>query len=72
LQYRKRHLYQAGHHLTLELEAITRAICGPDSLSDDYIAYLGDVASYVIENGKLYLNLKADAGNMLFRVSGNG
>jgi heat shock protein HslJ len=53
--------------LTLNIEVVTRAVCGPGSLSDQYISYLGDVASYLLENGKLYLNLKADAGNMVFR-----
>lgn len=52
--------------LTLNLGIITRAICGPDSLSDEYISYLGDVVTYVLEDEKLYLNLKMDAGNMVF------
>ena len=53
--------------LALNLGVITGAICGPDSLSDEYISYLGDVVGYFLENGKLYLNLKADAGDMIFR-----
>jgi heat shock protein HslJ len=53
--------------LTLNIEVVTRAICGPDSLSDQYISYLEDVSSYVLEDGKLYLDLRADAGNMVFR-----
>jgi heat shock protein HslJ len=55
-----------GSSLTFNIGATTQAICGPDSLSDKYISNLGDVVSYVIEDGKLYLNLKADAGNMVF------
>ena len=53
--------------LTINIEVVTRAICGSGSLSDQYISYLGDVVSYVLEDGKLYLNLKADTGSMVFR-----
>jgi heat shock protein HslJ len=56
-----------NNSLTLKIKVVTQAICEPGSLSDQYISYLGDVASYAQRDGKLYLNLKADAGNMVFR-----
>jgi heat shock protein HslJ len=56
-----------NNSLKLNIGVITKAICKPDSLSDQYIFYLGDVVTYVLEEGKLYLNLKIDAGNMVFR-----
>ncbi len=57
--------------LTLKLSAMTRMACEDGSLSDKYISYLGNVVSYVIKDGILYLNLKADAGNMVFSNGGN-
>jgi uncharacterized lipoprotein YbaY/heat shock protein HslJ len=44
----------------------TLAECGPDSLYADFLELLGDVATYVVEDGKLVLNLKMDAGDMVF------
>jgi heat shock protein HslJ len=55
-----------GSRFTLELGASTLAECGPDSLYDEYLGALGDVASYAMDEGKLVLNLEADAGNMVF------
>ena len=58
---------KSGSRLSLTIGVVSKAMCGSDSLSDKYISYLGDVASYVLQDGKLYLNLKADTGNMVFR-----
>jgi heat shock protein HslJ len=45
----------------------TLAFCGEDSLDQQFLAMLGNVATYVIDDqGDLYLNLFADAGNMVF------
>jgi heat shock protein HslJ len=64
--------YLSGSQLTLTLGALTRAYCGDDSLHDQYLAMLKDVVTYVMDDeGKLVLNLKADAGNMIFG-QGNG
>ncbi len=50
---------------------MTMAMCEPDSLDQTYLQYLGDVVTYVLtEEGKLALNLKMDAGNMMFRQAG--
>ena len=44
----------------------TLAMCGEDSLDQQFLERLGYTATFVIEDGKLYLNLFADAGNMVF------
>ncbi len=58
-----------GSSLTVDIVAVTRAICSPDSLSDDYLRLLGDVVTYVENDDVLALNLKMDAGNMLFQLA---
>ncbi|MCO6450161.1 MAG: META domain-containing protein [Caldilineales bacterium] len=55
-----------GSSLTIQIGPMTMAMCPEDSLSDQYIAMLGDVVSYVFNEDDLVLNLKADAGNMIF------
>ena len=56
--------------LTLAPGPMTMAICSPESLSNQYVALLGEVISYVQNEGKLYLNLKLDSGNMVFNPQG--
>jgi heat shock protein HslJ len=55
-----------GSTLVLEPGPTTLAECEPGSLYDDYLARLGDVVTYVLDGGRLVLNLKTDAGNMIF------
>jgi heat shock protein HslJ len=45
----------------------TLAMCPEDSLDQLYLERLGNSVTYVLQDGKLYLNLFADAGNMVFR-----
>jgi heat shock protein HslJ len=52
--------------LTISLGPSTMAFCGDESLDQIFLARLGEVATYVIEDNMLYLNLQADAGNMVF------
>ena len=50
---------------------MTRAMCEPDSLDQQFLQQLGDVVTFVLtDEGKLALNLKMDAGNMIFRQGG--
>lgn len=58
-----------GSLLTLEPGPTTLAECGPESLYDQYLSHLGDVVTFVLEGGKLFLNLKMDAGNMVFAAA---
>lgn len=60
-----------GSQLALEVGPLTRAACPPESLSDRYIELLGSVASYVIEDGELYLSLMADGGILRFSPADN-
>jgi heat shock protein HslJ len=56
-----------GSRLTFNtLGPATTAHCGDESLDQRYLERLGNTATYVIADGKLHLNLKADAGNMVF------
>jgi heat shock protein HslJ len=55
-----------GNQLTIEVQAMTMAMCPPDSLSDQYIQYLGQVVSYMFDGGKLALALRYDTGIMTF------
>ncbi len=59
-----------GTSLSLELGPITLAECGPDSLYDQFLDQLSFVGTYVTSEGKLILNLVADAGNMVFTNAG--
>ena len=56
-----------GSSLTFAPGPMTLAECEPGSLYNEYLARLGDVVTYVFaEDGNLVLNLKVDAGNMIF------
>jgi heat shock protein HslJ len=46
----------------------TLAMCAEDSLDQQFLERLGNTATFVIEDGKLYLNLWADAGNLVFHA----
>ncbi|MCC6613425.1 MAG: serine hydrolase [Anaerolineae bacterium] len=61
-----------GSQLAIVVGAMTRAACPPDSLSNDFVQYLGFVASYVLEDDTLYLSLMADGGIMGFSPAGGG
>ena len=46
----------------------TLAMCAEDSLDQQFLERLGHTATFVIEDGVLYLNLWADAGNLVFQA----
>lgn len=52
--------------LILDLGLLTRAACPPDSYSDRYVSDLSNVASYILEDGNLYLSLRTDGGILTF------
>jgi len=56
----------SGNLITIDIMAVTMAMCPPDSLSDQYLKDLGEVVSYMIKDGKLALALKYDSGIMTF------
>ena len=55
---------EAAGALTIEVSGLTRAQCEEGSLSDEYLRDLADVRTYVIEGGKLYLDVMADVGTL--------
>jgi heat shock protein HslJ len=57
--------------MTITLGVSTKVACPPDSLSDQYTALLGSVASYGFESGNLILELSDDAGSMGFVNGGS-
>ncbi len=63
-----------GSSLTFaETGPSTLAFCGEQSLDAQYLGFLVQVVSYVLdEDGQLVLNLMADAGNMIFSPGGLG
>ena len=60
-----------GSSLVLEPGPMTMVECEPGSLYDDYVTRLGDVVTYIFDGDTLILNLKMDAGNMVFTQSQN-
>ena len=57
--------------LSIELGPSTMAFCGEESLDQQYLASLGNVESASLENGRLVLHLKDDAGKMVFNNGGS-
>lgn len=56
-----------GNSLTFNtLGPSTLAMCPEDSLDTQYLERLGNTATFLLSEGQLILNLKADAGNMVF------
>ena len=55
-----------GSNLTLAPGPMTLAECGAESLYDEYVTRLGDVVTFAFDGEDLVLNLKMDAGNMVF------
>ena len=41
---------------------MTRAMCPPESRSDEFVQKLGFVTNFFFENGYLYLDTMADGG----------
>jgi heat shock protein HslJ len=56
----------AGHNLTIDIQVLTRAYCGPESFSDEYLRLLGQVESYRFEGNSLLLQLRSGSGSMSF------
>jgi heat shock protein HslJ len=56
----------SGDNLTLTPGPMTKALCPPGSLSDQYVHLLGKVTTQAIENGQLTLGLANDSGSMFF------
>jgi len=57
---------QSGASLTLQLGPTTLVACPPGSQADVFTRDLSNVATYIFSAGNLVLNLRAEAGNMIF------
>jgi len=57
--------------LSIELGPSTMAFCGEESLDQQYLASLGNVEPASLENGRLVLHLRDDAGKMVFSNGGS-
>ena len=55
-----------GSSISIEVLAMTRAMCPPESLSDQFVQYLNEAAIYFFEGEELFLDLPADSGTMRF------
>jgi heat shock protein HslJ len=53
-----------AHNLTISPGPMTRAACPPGSLSDQFIAELSQVQSYLFDGSDLILGWKVDSGSM--------
>jgi amidase len=55
-----------GSSLTIQIGPMTMAACPTESRSDQFVQLLGGAANYFFEDGKLYIDLMADGGTMVF------
>jgi heat shock protein HslJ len=64
---RGRGRYEAGTDgsIMLDVGPMTRAMCGPDSLDDQFLEHLGSVTAYRIAEGGIYLDLTTDTGGTM-------
>jgi heat shock protein HslJ len=53
-----------GAHIDIEALAMTRAMCPPDSLSDQFVQALNAAVIYFFQDGNLYMDLPMDSGTM--------
>jgi heat shock protein HslJ len=59
-----------GVNLTIELGPSTMASCGEQSLDQQFLANLGRVESFALADGRLFLELRGEAGSMVFANGG--
>lgn len=57
---------RTGSEISLDLQLLTRAFCGEDSLHDQYLEFLDTVVSVVFVDGNLHFSLPMDGGIMTF------
>jgi len=48
------------------VQAMTRAMCPPGSLSDQFVKNLNAAGVWFVHDGDLYIDLFADSGTMRF------
>ncbi len=55
-----------GQNLEIMIGATTRAMCAPESLSDEYLKELSEAASYKVDGNTLSLYFPSNGGTMTF------
>jgi heat shock protein HslJ len=60
------HWIDADGSISIEVLALTRAACPPDSLSGDFVDLLNRVSAYWVEEGNLFFALGEGGGTMTF------
>jgi heat shock protein HslJ len=55
-----------GSEIDIDIQLLTRAYCGDDSLHDQYIQFLDEAVSVVFVDGGMHLSMPMDAGIMSF------
>ena len=55
-----------GSSIQIELGPVTQQICSEESLADQYLMYLSNVAIFFNRDGDVYFDLFADGGTMQF------
>ena len=55
-----------GNSISIEIMAVTRAMCPPGSLSDQFLQNLNAASLYRLEGDNLMIDLQADSGTMEF------
>jgi heat shock protein HslJ len=55
-----------GASMQITVQAMTRAMCAPGSLSEQFITYLNAAGVWFVNEGDLYIDLFADSGTMRF------
>jgi heat shock protein HslJ len=58
-----------GASMQITVQAMTRAMCAPDSLSDQFVNYLNAAGVWFVQEGDLYIDLFADSGTMRFTAA---
>jgi heat shock protein HslJ len=56
-----------GSQVDITVDALTRAMCPPGSLSNEFVAYLNDVMAITFADGQLHMDLPMDSGILSFR-----
>jgi heat shock protein HslJ len=58
-----------GAAMQFTVQAMTRAMCPPGSLSNEFIQNLNAAAVWFVQDGDLYIDLFADSGTMRFALA---
>lgn len=58
-----------GASIGVNIQTMTRAMCAPGSLSNDFVQRLNAAAIWFVQDGDLFIDLFADSGTMRFALA---